>query len=47
MAKARPLRDERRGPSAFSSTIVFHPPHDSHLPAQRAVTAPQFWQTKV
>ena len=31
--------------STASSTIVFHSPHVSHLPAQRGVTAPQAWQT--
>jgi hypothetical protein len=31
--------------AAASSMIVFHSPHDSHLPCQRWVMAPQFWQT--
>ena len=31
---------------AFSSTSVFHSPQASHLPDQRGVDAPQFWQTK-
>jgi hypothetical protein len=31
--------------ASSSSTIVFHSPQDAHLPAQRVVTAPQFWQT--
>jgi hypothetical protein len=26
--------------------IEFHSPHEAHLPDQRAVTAPQAWQTK-
>ena len=40
-ANARPLRFGRRllgtaaVPAAFSSVIVFHSPHDSHLPCQR------------
>jgi hypothetical protein len=28
-----------------SSMIEFHSPHEAHLPDQRAVTAPQAWQT--
>ncbi len=35
-ANNRPLREVRRGPSAPSSTSVFHSPQASHLPAQRA-----------
>ena len=31
--------------AAASSMIVFHSPQDSHLPCQRWVIAPQFWQT--
>ena len=49
-AKARPARPLRAMAAPMpaltaSSTIVFHSPHDSHLPCQRCVTAPQFWQT--
>src|SRR5690606_14207743 len=32
-------------PTVPSSTSVFHSPQPSHLPAQRACTVPQFWQT--
>ena len=31
--------------SPGSSTMVFHSPQDSHLPAHFGVTAPQDWQT--
>ena len=31
-------------PPALSSTSVFHSPQSSHLPCQRELTAPQFWQ---
>src|SRR5512144_2160524 len=31
---------------AASSMIEFHSPQEAHLPDQRAVTAPQAWQTK-
>jgi hypothetical protein len=31
---------------ATSSMMLFHSPHEAHLPDQRAVTAPQAWQTK-
>src|SRR5690606_30457970 len=34
-------------PAPASSTMVFHSPQLSHRPAQRGVTAPQDWQTKV
>ena len=49
-AKARPAGARRADlpptPSAAaSSMIVFHSPQDSHLPCQRWVIAPQFWQT--
>ena len=49
--KSAPRRPASRGfapptPSAAaSSMIVFHSPQDSHLPCQRWVIAPQFWQT--
>ena len=33
------------GPASVSSTIVFHSPHATHLPAQRDDVAPQDWQT--
>jgi hypothetical protein len=37
----------RPGPaSTASSTMVFHSPQLSHLPAHLPVTAPQDWQTK-
>src|SRR6187455_1144788 len=29
-----------------SSMMLFHSPHAAHFPDQRAVTAPQAWQTK-
>ena len=32
-------------PAGSSSTMVFHSPQASHLPAQRLWTVPQFWQT--
>ena len=52
----QPLERERRArrcgsreaamPAATaSSTIVFHSPQELHLPCQRCVIAPQFWQT--
>src|SRR5437868_5319899 len=52
-AKVRPLRGSLPGPAgrapmpppAPSSTSVFHSPQASHLPCQRLVAAPQFWQT--
>ena len=49
-AKARPAPPRRPAaaptPSAAaSSMMVFHSPQDSHLPCQRCVIAPQFWQT--
>ena len=31
--------------AAASSMMVFHSPQESHLPCQRWVIAPQFWQT--
>jgi hypothetical protein len=48
----RPLRAVRAvaapiPAAACSSTMEFQAPQDSHLPCQRWVTAPQFWQTKV
>src|SRR6266487_1278596 len=50
-ANGRPFRDGRMAGAsvapAVSSTMVFHSPQASHLPCQRPVTAPQFWQTKV
>jgi hypothetical protein len=46
-ANSRPLRGGRPGArAAFSSAIVFHSPQASHLPCQRRLAAPQFWQTK-
>src|SRR5262245_30319743 len=49
-ANGRPLRDglivRASVASALSSAMVFHSPQESHLPCQRPVTAPQFWQTK-
>ena len=49
-AKVRPAGPRRAAapatPSAAaSSMMVFHSPQDSHLPCQRWVIAPQFWQT--
>src|SRR6478609_7912496 len=32
--------------AAVSSMMLFHSPQAAHLPDQRAVTAPQAWQTK-
>ena len=39
------LREAAMPAATASSTIVFHSPQDSHLPCQRCVIAPQFWQT--
>jgi len=50
-ATARPLRLDNMAPGPEpmpllvpSSTSVFHSPQESHLPAQREWTVPQFWQ---
>ncbi len=42
--RIRPEPGVAAGASA-SSTIVFHSPQATHLPAQREATAPQLWQT--
>ena len=49
--KTRPLRAPRAACApmpepATSSMIEFQSPQDSHLPCQRWLTAPQFWQMK-
>ena len=48
--KGRPVAPRRAAspptPSAAASSMMaFHSPQESHLPCQRWLIAPQFWQT--